>query len=226
MRNTSTEHPFRGSERRLLLVALISLVVMVAEIAGGTVFGSMSLLADGWHMGTHVLALGIAYAASIIAGRYAGDTRFSVHKINALGGFTGAMLLAVVAAEMLVKGAGRLMEPAPIRFEEAIVVAVVGLVVNVAGAFILRRQPHGHNHSHDHEHPVDTDHNLRAAYLHVITDAFTSVLAIGALTIGRFTGWLWLDAAVAIVGSAVIARWSAGLLRSAGATLLDIRDDR
>ncbi len=220
MRDTSTERLFRGSERRLLLVALISLLVMVAEILGGTVFGSMSLLADGWHMGTHVLALGIAFATSIIARRYAGDTRFSVHKINALGGFTGAMLLAVVAVEMLVKGAERLMEPAPIRFEEAIAVAVVGLVVNVAGAFILRHQPH------DHDHPHDTDHNMRAAYLHVITDAFTSVLAIGALTIGRFTGWLWLDAAVAIVGSVVIGRWSAGLLRSAGATLLDIRDDR
>ena len=226
-----------GGEKRLLIIIGISFVTMVGEIVGGTVFGSMALLADGWHMGTHVLALGIAYAACVLARRIARDRRFGFGpaKVSALGGFAGSILLGAVAFEMVGEGVHRLFSPEEIFFNDAIIVAVIGLVVNAVGALLLHDQGHTHDtaapvdatraadndgHSHRHgRHGHDT--NMRSAYLHVITDALTSVLAIAALILGRQFGWLWADATVAMLGGIIILKWAYGLLKESGATLLD-----
>jgi cation diffusion facilitator family transporter len=217
----------QAGESSTLRVIALSVGVMVLEIVCGTLFGSMALLADGWHMGTHVFALGITVVAYRLARRYAHDTRFvfGTGKIGVMGGFVSALFLAVVAGAMIYESITRLIEPETIRFTEAIVVAVIGLSVNSISAFWLRRglpaaKPDHRGHGHVHH-----DHNLKAAYLHVIADALTSVLAIIALTAGKFFGWLWLDAVVGIVGALVILKWSWGLLRTTGAELVDFRDD-
>jgi cation diffusion facilitator family transporter len=230
-------------ERRTRWVVGLTLAMMVGEIAAGSVFGSMALLADGWHMGTHAAALGVAVFAYRYARRHAGDARYSfgTGKVGALGGFASAVGLGVVALLVLVESAQRIASPVSIRFDEAIAVAVLGLAVNLFSAFLLRGEhdhghAHGHEgedspaHPHEHEHdrrgephaaPSHRDHNLRAAYLHVLADALTSVLAIVALVAGRSLGWTWMDPVMGIVGGTVIARWSWGLLRDTSAVLLD-----
>ena len=232
------EHAFdtgnRAAETRTWIVVAITAVTMVAEIVGGWITGSMALLADGWHMGTHVAALAMAGIAYALARRWARDSRFAfgTWKIEVLGAFSSALVLAIVALAMAVESVLRLVNPHEIAFGSALAVAVVGLVVNVASAFVLA--DHGHDHGHDdHDHHPHHDHgdhghdhhhhdlNLRAAYLHVLADAFTSVLAIAALAAGMVAGWAWLDPAMGIVGAVVIAWWSKGLLAQSARILLD-----
>ena len=195
--------------------------MMVGEIVGGTIFGSMALVADGWHMCTHAGALAIAALAYRYARKHAHDARFSfgTGKLGELAGYSSALILALVALLIGYKSIARLLHPVSIGFDEAIVIAGIGLGVNLASAWLLREE-HEHEHEHDGGHPHH-DHNLRAAYLHVLADAMTSVLAIVALLTGRLYGWTWMDPAMGVVGALVIAHWSIGLLRSSGAVLLD-----
>jgi cation diffusion facilitator family transporter len=210
-------------ERNTWRVILLTFFTMIIEIATGLAFGSMALLADGWHMGTHVAALGITVFAYSYARRHADDRRYSfgTGKVGVLGGFASAVALAVVALLMAVESIQRLFASPSIQFDEAIAVAVLGLVVNLACAFLL----HGHDHlAHEHDSGNEHhhhDHNLRAAYLHVLADAMTSLLAIVALLAGKALGWIWLDAVMGIVGAIVITRWSYDLLRDTGKVLLD-----
>ena len=209
------------AERSTQRVIVLTLSMMVIEIIAGLTTGSMALLADGWHMGTHAAALGITAFAYSYARRHAGNPRYSfgTGKVGVLGGFASAIVLALVALFMIVESTKRLISPITIKFEEAIIVAVVGLVVNLVSAYLLRDR---HHHSHDHgSHQGHTDHNLKAAYLHVLADAMTSVLAIVGLAAGRTLGWLWMDPLVGIAGALVIAKWSHGLLRDTGSILLD-----
>jgi cation diffusion facilitator family transporter len=209
-------------ERRVRWVVVLTAVMMVVEIAAGWLTGSMALLADGWHMATHAGALGVAALAYAFARRYAHDRRFTfgTGKVGDLSGFASAMVLAMVALGIGLESIQRLMEPTRIAYGEALLVAVLGLVVNLASAWLLGGH-HEHDHAdHDHAHGHH-DNNLRSAYFHVLADALTSVLAIGALLAGSFLGWSWMDAAMGIVGAAIILRWSWGLLRDTGAVLLD-----
>ncbi|MGE0830779.1 MAG: CDF family Co(II)/Ni(II) efflux transporter DmeF [Hyphomonadaceae bacterium] len=232
------EHVFglnkpKPAERRTLIVVLLTFTAMVIEIGAGLAFGSMALLADGLHMGSHAVALGIAFVAYVAARRYAGDARFSfgTGKINALAGFAGALLLAVFAAGVAWESITRIVQPTEIAYTQAISVAVVGLIVNLICAVILlgghdhTHADHAHSHGeHDHDHHHDhagTDHNLRSAYLHVLADALTSVLAIVALTGGLLFSAGWLDPAMGIVGAILIARWSWDLIGSSALVLLD-----
>jgi len=215
----------RPGEQRTLVVILITAAMMVAEIAAGLLFGSMALLADGLHMGSHAVALGISAFAYIYARRHAHDPSFSfgTGKANALGGFSGAVLLAVFALLMAGESLNRLIHPVPIAFNQAILVAVLGLAVNGASMFILRDKGHEHHEgAHDeeseHEH---SDHNLRSAYLHVLADALTSLLAIFALLAAKFLGMTWMDPLMGLVGAFLVSRWSIGLLRVSSAVLLD-----
>ncbi len=202
-------------ERNTWWVIVLTVITMVAEISAGMIFGSMALLADGWHMGTHAAALGITVMAYYLARRHAANPQFvfGTGKISVLGGYTSAIVLAIVALLMAVESVERLLHPRPIQFNESILVAVLGLAVNLASAMILKE---GHHHDHGHH-----DHNLRAAYLHVLADALTSLLAITALTAGKWLGWVWLDPVIGIVGAAVILKWSQGLLRDTSRILLD-----
>lgn len=217
-----------AGERRTWWVIALTASMMTVEIAAGLAFGSMALLADGWHMGTHAAALSVTAFAYVFARRHAGDRRFSfgTGKVGALGGFASAVGLAVVALLVFGESALRLAAPTAIRFDEAILVACVGLGVNLVCALLLHEHHH-HDDGHDHEHDHATvggehrDLNLRGAYLHVLADALTSVLAIAALTAGKFLGWSWMDPMMGVVGSLVIARWSWGLLRDTGRVLLD-----
>jgi cation diffusion facilitator family transporter len=228
-----TDAPASG-ERRTRWVVGITLAMMAGEIVAGSVYGSMALLADGWHMGTHAAALGVALFAYVYARRHASDTRYTLGtgKVGALGGFASAVGLAVVAFLVLGESAMRLASPIAIRFDEAIAVAVLGLAVNVGCALLLRDHGHDHDSSHEestgHGHAHHRDHNLRAAYLHVLADALTSVLAISALLAGRTFGWAWMDPVMGIVGGAVIARWSWSLLADTARVLLDgeVSEDR
>jgi cation diffusion facilitator family transporter len=206
-------------ERRTLWVVGLTLTMMTVEIAAGTVLGSMALLADGWHMGTHAAALSVAVFAYVYARRHADDPRYSfgTGKVGALGGFSSATGLAVVAFLIFGESAQRLASPVAIRFDEAIAVACVGLAVNVICALLLREY-HPEEGLAGHAHH---DHNLRGAYLHVLADALTSLLAIAALSTGKFFGWTWMDPIMGLVGSVVIARWSYGLLRDTSRVLLD-----
>jgi cation diffusion facilitator family transporter len=210
-------------EARTRWVVAITVVMMVAEIVAGTVYGSMALLADGWHMGTHAAALGVALFAYTYARRHSSDPRYSfgTGKVGALGGFASAIGLAVVALLVFVESVVRFAHPVTIQFNEAIGVAVVGLVVNLGCAWLLRDHDHQHDHEHEHDHDHHRDHNLRAAYVHVLADALTSIFAIGALLTGKLLGWTWMDPVMGIVGAAVITRWSFGLIRDTGAVLLD-----
>ena len=244
------EHVFLSSdhsesERRTWIVVGLTTVMMVGEIIAGSMFGSLALIADGWHMATHAGALAIAALAYRYATRHARDPRFAfgTGKLGDLAGFSSAIVLGIIALLIAWQSLIRLSKPIAIHFNEAILVACLGLGVNLFCVWLLRHRehhhdhhqaaPHGHDHNdHDHgqlaehAHPGGKDNNLRAAYLHVIADALTSVLAIVALLAGRFYGWLWMDPVIGIVGALVIARWSLGLMRDAGAVLVDVVPDR
>jgi cation diffusion facilitator family transporter len=231
------KHVFLGrahsrNERRTWLVVALTAAMMVGEIAGGMLFGSMALLADGWHMATHAAALGIAGAAYAFARRHAHNPRFSfgTGKFGDLAAFASAIILGLIALQIAFESVMRLFNPVAIAYGEAITIAVVGLAVNVLSAWLLRDDDHHHGHDHDHaqdhDHAHHRDNNLRAAYIHVITDAATSVLAILALAGGIFTQWTWMDPAVGIIGSVVIGAWAFGLIRDAGAVLLDVTQDK
>ena len=212
-------------ERNTRRVIMLTLSMMVIEITAGYLFGSMALLADGWHMGTHAVALGITAFAYYYARRHSDNPNYSfgTGKVGVLGGFTSAVVLAVIALLIGVESIQRLFSPHPIRFNEAIAVAFVGLVVNVISAFLLQEKHHQHHdHGHDHGHGKKyRDHNLRAAYFHVLADALTSLLAIIALFTGKAFGWIWMDPIMGIVGALIISRWSYGLLVDTGKVLLD-----
>ena len=220
----------RPGESRTLIVIAITATMMFVEIAAGLLFGSMALLADVLHMASHAAALSINFFAYVYARRHARDVGFSfgTGKVNALGGFSSAILLAVFALTMIGESVQRIFQPVAIAFDQAIFVAIVGLVVNGVSVFILGHD-HAHEHHHDHEHHEhhdahehdDHDHNLRAAYFHVLADAFTSVLAIAALLFARFAGSLWVDPIMGIVGAVLVSRWSLGLMRSTSSILLD-----
>jgi cation diffusion facilitator family transporter len=213
-------------ERNTRRVIVLTLSMMIIEITAGYLFGSMALLADGWHMGTHAVALGITAFAYYYARRHSDNPNYSfgTGKVGVLGGFTSAVVLGVIALLIGVESIQRLISPQPIRFNEAIAVAFVGLVVNVISAFLLQEK-HAHDHegqAHDHGHNRKfRDHNLRAAYFHVLADALTSVLAIIALFTGKAFGWVWMDPIMGIVGALIISRWSYGLLVDTGKVLLD-----
>ncbi|HWV12589.1 MAG TPA: CDF family Co(II)/Ni(II) efflux transporter DmeF [Sphingobium sp.] len=220
--------------RRTLWVVWLTAATMVVEIAFGWITGSMALLADGFHMATHAGALAVASAAYSYARRHARNPRFTfgTGKVGDLSGFASALLLGVTALFILVESVLRFFEPVSVRFGEATLVAVIGLAINLISALLLghdHSHDHGHDHGgHDHDHPDGHDHkhghednNLRAAYVHVLTDALTSVLAIAALLAGRYMGWWWLDPAVGILGAVVIARWAWGLMKDTAAILLD-----
>lgn len=213
------------AERRTRIVIAITAVMMVVEIAGGAVFNSMALLADGWHMSTHVAAFLITALAYYFSRRHARDPRYSfgTGKMGVLGGFASAVVLVVVALLMAGESVHRFFLPMPIRFNEAIGVAVAGLVVNLICAVLLKEDHHHHHgHAHgEHDPHQHLDLNRRSAYLHVLTDALTSVTAIVALVAGKFFGWNWLDPVMGVVGSAVVAVWAYGLVRDTGGILLD-----
>lgn len=227
----------RRNERRVWLVIALTAATMVVEIVAGTMLGSMALVADGWHMSTHAGAMLITALAYAYARRHARDERFTfgTGKLGDLAGFASAVVLALVALLIGWESVLRLLDPVPIAYGQAIAVAAIGLAVNLVSAWLLRDEHahHHHHHGHDHgHHHADEgahghgggharDNNLRAAYLHVIADALTSVLAIVALLLGRSQGWQWADPAMGVVGALVIARWSWGLIHDAGRVLLD-----
>ena len=230
------DHVFLGKRhdenaRRTLWVVALSAVMMVGEIAAGLAFNSMALLADGFHMATHAGALGIAAIAYAYAKRHAHGRRYSfgTGKVGDLAGFASALVLGIVALGIAFESAMRLVDPRPVAFTEATIIAVIGLGVNVVSALLLG---HGHDHDHSHHHGDDhhhgqtheRDNNLRSAYLHVVADALTSVLAIAALLGGSYLGWVWLDPLMGIAGSVVIAVWAWSLMRDTGAVLLDATD--
>ncbi len=208
-----------------MIVIAITAVTMLVEITAGVLFGSMALLADGLHMASHATALGIAAFAYIYARRHAYDESFSFGpgKVNSLGGFTGAVLLAVFALVMGWESLMRFLSPIEIAFNQAIFVAVIGLVVNGVSVFILgdAHDAHDHDDAEDHDHDRHHDHNLRSAYLHVMADALTSVLAIFALLAAKYFHTLWMDPLMGIVGAVLVSRWSLGLLRATANVLLD-----
>jgi cation diffusion facilitator family transporter len=228
----SHEHIFdeanQAAERGTRLVMWITAVMMVIEITAGWVYNSMALLADGWHMSSHAVAIGLSAMAYATARRYSKDPRFAfgTWKIEVLGGFASAIFLLGVAAMMVVGSVERIVSPQPIQYQEAIVIAVLGLTVNIVCALILgKAHHHGHGHSHEDNHRHDSGHhhdlNLKSAYLHVIADAATSVLAIVALIGGWIYGWSWLDPVTGIVGAVLVAVWAKGLIVETGKVLLD-----
>ena len=264
----SWQHPhvFLGAkhdrhERRTWFVVALTAAMMVAEIVGGHIFGSMAVVADGWHMSTHAGALAIAALAYRFARRHARDARFTfgTGKVGELAAFTSAIILAMIAAAIGYESVLRIYEPVAIHFAEATWLAVIGLGVNLASVWFLHDSDHhhahrgdahddDHEHGHDHAHDHDHDHahhhghdhghahdyapahaqdsNLRAAYMHVLADAVTSLLAIGGLLAARFFGWVWMDPAMALIGVAVILSWSFGLIRTSSTVLLDMVPDR
>ncbi|MBI2314376.1 MAG: CDF family Co(II)/Ni(II) efflux transporter DmeF [Betaproteobacteria bacterium] len=221
----------QSAERRTLFVFWLTLITMAVELVTGYLTGSLALTADGWHMGSHAAALGIAAYAYAFSRRHASNVRFTfgTGKVGPLAAYTSAVFLAMIAVMMVYQSVDRLITPISVRFDEAIAVAVLGLLVNVASAVILQFGGHEHHDHHGdeagHHHHHAHDHNLRAAYLHVLADALTSVLAIIALLSGKLLGWLWMDPAMGIVGAALIARWSAGLIRDSGQVLLDAEEN-
>lgn len=223
------EHDFSAdttsAEKRTHKVILLTVFMMVVEIVAGMTSHSMALLADGWHMSTHAAAFVIAALAYYFGRRHAKNARFTfgTGKIGVLGAFASAIILSGIALLMAAESIHRLFTPVTIYFKEAIVIAAAGLAVNVACALILKNDPsnhhhHGHGHAHGEHHH---DLNLRAAYLHVIADALTSVLAIMALSLGYLFGWVWLDPVMGLAGTGVILAWAYGLLRDTSAILLD-----
>ncbi len=248
------DHVFLGpkhdrNERRTWFVVALTAVMMVGEIVAGSLFGSMALLADGWHMATHAAALGIAAAAYLFARQHARNSRFAfgTGKFGDLAAFSSAIILSLIAVQIFYESVIRLVHPVAIAYGEAIAVAALGLGVNLVSAWLLRdshdHDHHGHGHSHGSSHDGSPgsslgsshdsshghrhhDNNLRAAYIHVLADAATSVLAIAALVIAMYSQWVWADPAVGIIGSLVIASWAFGLIRDSGAVLLDVSVDK
>ncbi|GAB7533383.1 CDF family Co(II)/Ni(II) efflux transporter DmeF [Pseudomonas sp. 3A(2025)] len=218
--------PNLSAERKTRIAVWVTAVMMLVEIVGGWQFNSMALLADGWHMSSHTLALGLSLFAYAAARRLADDRRFTfgTWKIEILGGYSSAILLLGVAGLMVFQSIERLLSPGPIRYDEAIAIAVVGLAVNLLCAWLLRDK-HGHGHDHDHHHGHHHDLNLRSAYLHVLADAATSVLAIIALLAGKFWGAGWLDPVMGLVGAILVGVWAKGLLRDTSRVLLDAEMD-
>jgi len=228
-------HSFLGArhsqhERRAWSVVALTAAMMVVEIAGGTLFGSIALVADGWHMGTHVAALAIAGLAYLFARRHADDAKFSLGtgKFGELAAFGSAIILGLIALGIGYESAWRLFHPVAIHFQEAIPIAALGLCVNLLSAWLLRdshdhaHEDHHHEHAgHDHHHHSQGDSNFRAAYIHVLADALTSVLAIAGLSAAWLFGWNFMDPLVGLAGTVVIASWAIGLLRTAGSVLLD-----
>lgn len=238
------DEAIQSGQRRVLYVLALTTVTMFVEIIAGTLYNSMALVADGWHMASHSAAMGITLYAYWYARGKAKDRRYSfgTGKVSVLGGFSSALVLGVVALMMVWESVDRIITPLPISFDQAIIVAGVGLVVNLVSVWLLHgsdhHHDHGHSHSHAHAHDHQgehhhedahdahhghhgEDHNLRAAYLHVMADVLTSVLAIVALLSGKWMGWTWMDPIMGIVGALVIAKWSYGLLRDTSAVLLD-----
>lgn len=229
------DHVFLGSqharnERSTWVVVTLTAIMMVGEIMAGWLSGSMALLADGWHMATHAVALGIAGLAYLFARQHAMSSRFSfgTGKFGDLAAFASAIILAMIAVQVAYESVVRLIHPVPIAYREAISVAVLGLAVNLLSAWLLRdTHDHQHDHGHSHEHHHDHhDNNLRAAYVHVLADAATSILAIAGLVVAMSAQWVWADPAVGFIGSIVIASWAYGLIRSSGAVLLDVSADK
>ncbi|WP_321794698.1 CDF family Co(II)/Ni(II) efflux transporter DmeF [Caballeronia sp. J97] len=225
------EHSFLGEShdenaRRTRSVVALTFLMMVGEIVAGYLTGSMALLADGFHMATHAGALGIAVLAYAYAKRNALNRAFSfgTGKVGELAGFASALILALVSLGICIESIFRLVTPTRVEFGNAIAIAIVGLIVNIVSAFLLSAG-HGHHGHHHHEHEHHTDNNLRSAYVHVLADALTSILAIAALLAGRYLGWIWLDPVMGIVGSVVIARWAWTLMRDTADVLLDKTDE-
>jgi cation diffusion facilitator family transporter len=221
------EHNFSGdtssAEKRTRIVLAFTATMMIVEIIAGYFFNSMALTADGWHMGTHVAAFVLAAVAYSFGRRHAKDERFTfgTGKVGVLGGFTSAIVLSIIALAIAGASIQRLFAPQAIHFREAIFIAAASLTVNLICAFVLKDQPHYHHH---HDHAEDGHHhdlNLKAAYIHVLANAFTSLGAIVALSAGYFLGWVWLDAAMGLVGTIVILSWAYTLLRDTGSILLD-----
>jgi len=218
-----------AAERSTRVVLWITAVTMVVEITAGWWFNSMALLADGWHMSSHAVAIGLSCLAYAAARRFSQDPRFAfgTWKIEILCGFASAIFLVVVAVMMLVGSVERIISPQPIQYREAIAIAILGLIVNVVCVFLLGKahhHDHSHAHGHDHKHGHDHHHhdlNLKSAYLHVIADATTSILAIVALFGGWFWGWSWLDPVMGIIGAVLVALWAKGLIIETGKVLLD-----
>ncbi|MBB5463043.1 CDF family Co(II)/Ni(II) efflux transporter DmeF [Paraburkholderia sp. Cpub6] len=229
------EHSFLGSShddnaRRTRFVVALTVVMMIGEIAAGYVTGSMALLADGFHMATHAGALGIAALAYAFARRNSANRAFSfgTGKVGELAGFASALILALVSLGIGIESAIRLVHPTGVAFGQAAVIAAIGLVVNIVSALLLSggHAHHGHHdHDHHHDHAHGSDNNLRSAYVHVLADALTSVLAIVAMLAGRYLGWVWMDPLMGIVGSIVIARWAWTLMRDTAGVLLDKTDE-
>ncbi|WP_434939907.1 CDF family Co(II)/Ni(II) efflux transporter DmeF [Shewanella sp. HL-SH8] len=225
--------------KRTWYVLVITVITMIIEVIAGTVYGSMALLADGWHMGTHAAAFCITLFTYSYARKHASSNKFSfgVGKVGVLGGYTSAIALGIVAIVMLAESIHRLLSPIEIQFNQSILVAIIGLIVNIASMFILGHEHHGHDHSdhhsheHDHheehhDHHSDHDHNLKAAYFHVLADALTSVLAICALLVGKLLGWYWLDPIMGVVGAVIITKWALGLMKQTSPILLDENIDK
>jgi cation diffusion facilitator family transporter len=226
-------HVFLGAnhdhhERRTWFVVALTAATMVVEVVGGTLFRSVAVVADGVHMSTHVAALAIAALAYRFARRHAADARFSfgTGKLGELAAFASALILLLIALLIAYESITRFVNPIAIKYDEAIAVACIGLAVNLVSAWLLSDEENHHGHAHDDDHHHSHDHNIRAAYIHVLADAMTSVLAIGGLLMGRFYGLVWMDALVGSVGAGVIISWGIGLIRSSGAVLLDVVPSR
>jgi len=215
------------AQKRILFATILTAVMMLLEVFGGWIYNSMALLADGWHMSSHMLALGLAYFAYRSARHYAQDTRFSfgTWKIEILAGYSSAILLMVVAFFMAFQSIERLFNPVDIHYNQAIPIAILGLIINLICAWLLHD---GHHHHHDHDHHHDHhshDLNQKAAFMHVVADAVTSVFAIIALFAAKYLGWNFLDAVLGIIGSLLVAKWAIGLIQETGKTLLDAEMD-
>ncbi len=242
-----TDHTAGRNEKRTLQVIILTLITMTVEIIAGTLTGSMSLLADGWHMGTHAFALGITFISYIMSRRLAESPRFAfgTGKFGILAGYTSAIFLGSTALLMIYESIERLLNPVQIAFTEALSIAVSGLLINALSVWLLRDTPAATSHHQHHTHSATTpcphtpssaaskttahthtDHNIRAAYLHVLADTLTSILAILALLTGKYLGYSFLDPVIGIIGGLVIAKWAYGLLRSTGLLLLDGTTDQ
>jgi cation diffusion facilitator family transporter len=227
------QQEIRAGEKRTLIVVILTAVMMVAEIVFGILFGSMALLADGMHMASHAVALGISFAAYVLARRHSTDSRYSFGsgKLNPLAAYTSAILLGLFTLVMAYESVRRMLNPVEIEFNQAIFVAVIGLIVNGVSVWILQgghesnhhhhSHSHSHEHDHGHSHSHEQDHNLKAAYLHVLADALTSVLAIAALLGGKYLAWNWLDPLMGILGAILVGRWAISLAFLSSRVLLD-----